>query len=58
MEEYGGSCYYEFEILKAHELSKVVYSPRFETALNIFWQLCFKPVSKIIFFFFLKLLIN
>ncbi|PKY46630.1 hypothetical protein RhiirA4_402677, partial [Rhizophagus irregularis] len=45
MEECGGSCYYEFEILKAHELSKVVYTPRFETSPNIFWQLCFKPIS-------------
>ncbi|GES96717.1 BTB/POZ protein [Rhizophagus clarus] len=45
MEEYGGTCYYEFEILKAHELNKEVYTPRFETSPNIFWQLCFKPIS-------------
>lgn len=42
----GGTCYYEFEILNARELSKTEYTPRFETSPNIFWQLALKPVSK------------
>ncbi|RIA86371.1 BTB/POZ protein [Glomus cerebriforme] len=45
MEEYNGICYYEFEILNACKLNKIIYTPRFETSPNIFWQLGFKPTS-------------
>ena len=47
MEENSGACYYEFEVGNVHELSRVEYTPRFETSPNIFWQLAFKPVSKL-----------